>query len=52
MSAYLREELIKKILLQGGHLFESWRKIEHLRYILYTESRVHTSQTRNCHFWL
>ena len=52
MGAYLREVLIKKIPLQAGHLFESGCKIEHLRYILYIERRVHTSQTRNCRFRL
>ena len=46
MGAYSREALIKKILFQHGRLFESGHKIEHLRYTLYIERRVLTSQTR------
>ena len=42
--------LLKKNLLQGGRLFESGRKIEHLPYILYIESRLHTNQTWNYRF--
>ena len=58
MGAYSRELLIKKnpiarrVLISDGRLFKSGRKIEHLRYPLYIEQSVHTSQTRNCLFRL